>query len=254
MAPGTIVDLLETYVGQPALVIGGGPSARLDLPKLDEAGFKPGIVISANEHGFHQGHYKVDFIVNVDKIHCARRIHMEEYLRPYGVPIINQHSWADYRLVGWKFAANSGVTAVAVACMLGAWPVVVTGIDLFGTGRVYFHDADQRNKIPRPKTGPPSHYAKQRMKELANWSRNYPIRPVSGPLKEFFPLWTPEETFERPKAVPYRLEAINQTIRSYKAVHGHTFRPNDTLNAGEVVQLSQAEARPGLDKGWLVAV
>ncbi len=235
-------------------MIGGGPSARVDLPKLDEAGFKPGVVISANEHGFYQAHYKVDFIVNVDKIHCGLRKLMEVHLRPYGVPIINQHTWADYRLVDWKFAANSGITAIAVCCLLGAWPVVVTGVELFGTGRVYFHDADMKNKVIRPKTGPPSHYAKQRMKELAGWSKNYPIRPVSGPLLEYFPAWSAEETFERPNSVPYRTDMQKRVVRPYKAVSGHTYRPNDTLNPGEVVYLSKGEAQPGLDKGWLVAV
>ena len=201
-----------------------------------------------------QGHYKVDFIVNVDKIHCAQRVHMETFLRPYGVPIINQHTWADYRLVDWKFAANTGITAIAVACMLGCWPVVVTGCDLFGTGRVYFHDQDFKTKNPRPKTGAPSHYAKQRMKELRTWSANYPIRPVSGPLTEFFTTWSLDETFKEPKPVGYRVDMLKRAVKSYRAVMAHTYRPNDRINLGEVLKLSKAEAQPGLDKGWLVEV
>lgn len=254
MATRPVTDLFDTYYGKPALMIGGGPSARVDLPKLEEAGFAPGLVISANEHGFYQGHYKVDFIVNVDKLHCAKRIKMEDFLRPFGVPIINQHTWADYRLVEWRFQANSGITAVAVCCLLGAWPVVVTGCDLFGTGRKYFHDEDQKNKIPRPKTGPPSHYALQRMKDLQKWSVNYPIRPVSGPLLEFFDAWTPEETFKEPKPTPYRVDMKKRQVKTYRAAMTHTYRPNDRIGAGETIDLSKAEAQPGLDKGWLVEV
>ena len=254
MAARPVTDIFDVYFGKPALMIGGGPSARVDLPRLEEAGFAPGVVISANQHGFYQGHYKIDFIVNVDKLHCALRRPMEEYLRPFGVPIINQHTWADYRLIDWKFTANSGITAVAVCCMLGAWPVVVTGCDLFGTGRKYFHDADMKNKAPRPKTGPPSHYALQRMKELQRWSNNYPIRPVSGPLADIFPAWSPEETFERPRAVPYRSDMLNRRVAAYRALRSHTFRPNDTVQEGEVLHLSFAEAKAGLDKKWLVAV
>ncbi len=249
-----LTDLFQTYYGKPALMVGGGPSARIDLPRLEAEGFKPGLVLSANQHGFYQGHYKVDFIVNVDKLHCAKRVKMEDFLRPYGVPIINQHTWADYRLIEWRFAANTGITAIAVASLLGCWPVVVVGCDLFGTGRTYFHDPDHADRTPRPKTGAPSHYAKQRIKDLQRWSGDYPIRPVSGPLAEFFPPWRADEEFKTPKPVSYRTDMMKRTVKTYRAKIAHTHRPNDRLNTGETIQLSLAEAKPGLDKGWLVEV
>ena len=104
METKSIIEILDRWYGKPALVIGGGPSARVDLPFLDNLEFKPAVVLSANEHGLYQGHYKVDFLVNVDKLHCARHVYMEEYLRQFDTPIINAFSWPDYRLPDWKLA------------------------------------------------------------------------------------------------------------------------------------------------------
>ena len=59
MAPRPLTDLFDTYYGKPALMIGGGPSARVDLPHLEELGFAPGLVLSANQHGFCKGTTKL---------------------------------------------------------------------------------------------------------------------------------------------------------------------------------------------------
>lgn len=252
MAMRSITEIFDKYAGLPALVIGGGPSALVDIPRLATADFSPALVLSANLHGLHQGNYQVDFLVNVDKVHCALRVPMEDWMRPYGIPIINAHMWSDYRLVNWTFPGNSGITAIAVACILGCYPVVCTGIDLFQSGRHYFHDAEGPDKAARPKTAPPSHYAQQRVKQLKQWSGDYPIRAGSGPLLTVFPAWTPGEAFKEPKPVKYRTEMLKVPTRNYRAIHTFSHKSNDRVRAGTVLPLSNIEAKDFLAKGWIV--
>lgn len=254
MATKPINDLLRQYYGKPALVIGGGPSARADLPKLTDSGFKPAVVLSANEHGLYQGHYKVDFLVNVDRLHCARKVCMETYLRQFNTPIINAHSWADYRLPDWKMSANSGIVAVAVGCLLGCWPVVVVGVDLFMIGRQYFHDSDTERKAPRPRSAPPTHMAKIRTNEMRRWANNYPIRPTSGPLTQYFSEYDPAETFSPPNMVPYRRKIEKTPILWFRGLKEFSFVNNDRVAPGELVPFTETEAKPYVDRGWLQKV
>jgi len=249
-----ITKILSTYFGKPALVIGGGPSARFDLPVLDGQEFKPAVVISANEHGLYQGHYKVDFLVNVDKMHCARHVYMEEYLRQFDRKIINSYSWADYRLPDWKLGMNSGLTAIAVACLLGCWPVVVTGVDLFFVGRNYYHDPDLEKRLPRPTTRGPDHLAQVRVNELRSWTGDYPVRPVSGPLTSKFPTYNPAETFLVPKMVDYRRRIEKAGTQVYRCVRDFPLTSGDRLQIGELVPLSKTEAAQYVDLGWLELV
>ncbi len=254
MATRAITEILSRYYGKPALVIGGGPSARADLPKLTDSDFKPAVVLSANEHGLYQGHYKVDFLVNVDRIHCARKVYMEPYLRQFNTPVINAHSWADYRLPNWKGSANSGITAIAVGCTLGCWPVVVTGVDLFMVGRQYFHDQDAADRTPRPKSAAPSHIAKVRANELRKWAGDYPIRPASGPLTKYFPEYSPAETISAPDMVVYRKRIEKTPVFWFRGLKEFSFVNNDRVSPGELVPFTENEAKPYVEKGWLEKV
>lgn len=254
MSTRPITDLLRRWYGKPALIIGGGPSARVDLPWLEDQGFAPAVVLSANEHGLYQGHYKVDFLVNVDRIHCSRKVYMIDYLRQFNTQIINAHSWADFRLPDWKVSANSGITAIAVGCVLGCWPVVVTGVDLFGAGRAYFHDPDLASKLPRSKSAAPSHVAKLRIMELRKWAEKYPVRPVSGPLTGIYPTYDPAETIPPPDMVPYRKKIEKAPIRWYRGLKEFSFVNNDRVHPGEVCPFTEREAEPYVGKGWLEEV
>jgi hypothetical protein len=247
----SIITLFDRYVGKPALVIGGGPSARIDLPVLDEAGFKPEVVFSANEHGLYQGHFKVDYIVNVDKIHCARREPMEPYLRKFGLPLINTHSWADYRLVNWPWGVNSGLTAIAVAAALSAAPVVVVGIDFHGVGHNYFYKEDGRAAAEHRRASLTGQH-RQHCEDLSRKLKACPIRPVGGGLVEFFPKWTPDEKFGVPEPIPYRVNALAKEIHTYEVLDARfALKTSDRPAVGTRLQLMAGEARPGLDKGWL---
>lgn len=197
-----VTALFNRWEGKPALVIGGGPSVLKDLPRLN---LVPDLVISANEHGMRQDRFKVDLITNVDKIHCLAKIPMEQHLRPFGVPIVNRHSWADYRLPDWTMAGNTGMQAIALAALLGANPVIVVGIDMSGPN--YFHDKGA--KAPKglnQKIRRGGARARQRMSvnPLIQFVKGARIRPMSGPLTQWFPVYDPTEKVKGSPPIPFR--------------------------------------------------
>lgn len=243
-----ITSLFGRYDGNPILVIGGGPSVNEDLPRLVADGFKPACVISANEHGFMQSAFPVDFAVNVDKHHCALKRHMAEILRPFGKPIINRHSWADYRLPEWTFSGNTGLTAIAVACVLGGDPVVPIGIDFWSSGRHYFHKPyeltkrEQRWMASRKAPSGPD----RRLRNLMQFARGATIRPVSGPLLTAFPAGNPTHP------VAYRERIAQLPWSHYVAQRCFSFSGNlDRVQAGAVLALTEKEAAPLLRRGYV---
>lgn len=127
----TLRELVHAHYGMPAVVMGGGPSLPSELercPGRDQA-----IYISANDHGAKL--CGCDYIVAHDKI--------EERLRPFGVPIVSRHLFADIRYVTFP-AANSGVIAAWFAAMLGCAPIHTTGMDCW-TGGTYWHDPEAKS-------------------------------------------------------------------------------------------------------------
>jgi hypothetical protein len=212
----TLKDYFAQFAGRPVLAIGGGPSVNVDLPRLARAGFRPACVIGANEHATKQFYYSVNFLVNCDKNHCMLKgpdntaVPMEAYLRPFareaGAKIMNRFPWADVLLNAWHFNGNSGQTAIAVAAALGGNPVVVTGLDCWGSGRRYFYDtpaqAEQR-RLTQDKD-PPRAEAIRRFRNLLRWCHGANVRPVSGPLCDVFPRWDPAEQLPPPEPITYR--------------------------------------------------
>lgn len=203
-----VTELLHRWAGKPILVIGGGPSVLRDLPNLT---IEPACVISANEHGFKQDRFKVDLITNVDKQHCLLKEPMEKILRPYGVPIVNRHTWADYRLPDWTLAGNTGQQAVALAALLGASQVIVTGLDMWQGGRVYFHDRGA--KAPKHKAPKASmrRRTKERIRPLVAFCSGAHVRPMSGPMTQFFKQYDPAEVLKPARPIGYRLRLEEET-------------------------------------------
>jgi hypothetical protein len=206
-----VTALFGRWEQKPALVIGGGPSVLRDLPRLD---LVPALVISANEHGFKQEKFKVDLVTNVDKIHCLHKIPMEQILRPYGVPIVNRHSWADYRLPDWTLAANTGLQAIALAALLGANPIIVTGIDMWRGGRLYFHDKGVKPLKHKIVRGAVARRAKEKIAPLRQFCTGARIRPMSGALTEYFQAYDPAEKVKgsTPIGARLRMEAETRTL------------------------------------------
>jgi hypothetical protein len=235
-----ISALFDRWNGKPILVIGGGPSVGVDLPLL---AITPACVISANDHGIHQSRFPVDIFVNCDKMHCFRKIPMEQILRPLGGIIVNRHGWADYRLAEWTMAGNSGLTAIAVAAALGGDPVIVTGIDMWHGGRVYFHKTPEGHvdKVRRVKISTKRRDV-QKLKPLAQFTKGANIRPMSGPLCEFFKQYDPAEVLKPGQPIAYR-----KKLAAIKPIYLQVEQPirfanQDILKHGQQIALTPAEA------------
>lgn len=247
---GTIKDLFGKYESHPILVIGGGPSVRHDLPRLVDLGVKPACVISANSHGMLQTTFTVDYIVHVDKRHAGLKVWMKDHLQPFGIPLISSHSYADYRLPELHFnrstGLNSGLMALYVAMTLGGSPVISTGIDLWATGRNYFHDAgtDRKNRMPRPSSGTaaPSAFAIERYRAICQESNGARVRPVSGPFTTLEPQFDLAEPWQWWRRTKYRERLEATTCRTYRATAGFQFSSGDRVGAGQLVALSVGEA------------
>lgn len=235
-----ITELLYKHYDKPALIIGGGPSVLEDLPGLPEHYFD--CVISANEHGFKQPKFAVDYIVNVDKRHTVTGEPMKWRLAPYGKPIINSHSWADYRLLDWRLAGNSGITAIAVAVILGCDPIVVTGVDCWQANQLYFHSKEGlQNRAVGQKFKP---YLLEQVGSFVRSREGYyaNLRSLSGPIKEKFGTFHLDELLPRPlKPHPYRLDWLGKRPERVRVRKSFSFSPHDTVMAGTVLALSQRE-------------
>ena len=94
-----ISSLYGKYEGKPILVIGGGPSALTDLATIPLD--YPACVITANEHGYKQDRFKVDYSVSVDFTYNTGHILMERHLAKFNAVTISRWTWADYRLPDW---------------------------------------------------------------------------------------------------------------------------------------------------------
>lgn len=242
-----ISDIFDDYAGRPILVIGGGPSVLRDLPALP-ADFAPACVISANDHGTKQCRYPVTFLVNCDKVHCMLKVPMEEHLRVHCIPIMNRFSWADVRLGDWPLVGNSGLAAIGVAAALGGDPVVVTGMDFWRTGRLYFHGprqeiakAEQRaaakRRIIRPRA--PTRGNKL-LEPLARFAKGANIRPMSGPMTEVFPQYRHGEVLPPRQDIHYRVKAAGP--QDYVATRAFPWRSFDKVVKGTVLRLTYNEA------------
>lgn len=237
-----ISTLFHRWYGQPILVIGGGPSVTKDLSEK-RLPITPACVISANDHALKQTRFKVDLLVNCDKVHCLLHQPMEKVLRPHGVPIVNRHSWADYRLCDWVFAGNSGMTAIAVAAALGGNPVIVTGIDMWKGGRTYFHDAPGvRPEKGRRIRGAVSRRDKEKIRPLKAFCAGANIRPISGPLTEWFPQYDPAEVLKPARPVGYRLKLEEELeLVQCEVVRAFPFTGHDWVQVGRRLALSSFE-------------
>lgn len=236
-----ITELLYKHFDKPALVIGGGPSVLADLPFLPEDYFDA--VFSANEHGFKQTKFLVNYTVNVDKRHSVTQEYMRHRLRQYHAAIINCHSWADYRLPDWKWAVNSGITAIAAAVVMGCNPIVTTGIDCWQTNQLYFHTAgDPGVRSAAQKFRP------YFMEQLAHLVRSREgcygnVRALSGLIKDRFGVFHVDEhtPVSELHPHPYRLELLARKMVRIKVLRSFAFSPHDTVMAGTVLTVSPRE-------------
>ena len=126
------------------LVLAGGPSVReaLELVPADW----PERVISANEHGFYQDKFKVDYIAFSDAIHARKRLGTERAFKEYNVPTISYHPWADFviKYDPLVFGRSAGFVAVYAAATMGSL-VAVAGVDCTHGTKPYFWQKNSKD-------------------------------------------------------------------------------------------------------------
>lgn len=135
-------ELYGVFMGYPAVVVGGGPSAPRLWAELAPI-HRQMLVISANGHAARLG-LTPDLIVCKDHTHTETKELMEPGLRKLGRPIASRHYWADFRLPKWPIQGNSGQMAIGVAALMGCAPIFPIGFDCYQNG-TYFHDPDAQN-------------------------------------------------------------------------------------------------------------
>lgn len=255
-----VADLYNSQAGKPVLVIGGGPSAPRDLENIP--GNESMFTISANGHAFKIPDRRVDLIMCKDHTeHPPLKMRpkdprllplMEPKLRPYGVPIVTRHYWADYRMGPWPVnGGNSGMYAIALGVFLGGWPVIVTGVDCFQQG-TYFHSLSEDNVSNGKMAG----YWLRRLTSLMQQMRGCQIRALSGLAARAFGRYRPGEALP-----PYRAAEVFKKYAGMQTVHVRAKRsfltPFDArveIPAGVTIAVDQVEGAKYVRLGLAEAV
>jgi hypothetical protein len=243
---GRLVSALyRAYEGRPAIVVGGGPSAPAQLEQLRHL---DAVVISANAHAWKLG-LGAHYIACKDHKHTESKLEMEGLLRPYGVPIVSRHHWADYRLAQWPIQGNSGQIALGLAVLMGCRPVIPIGFDCYQSG-TYFHDADAKNVSNGLR---PTMWT-MRYRRMAGKLEMSPIRVFPGPLRDaFLPLDAPLGPFHMPVSLQ-RYE----TMRTYFVRSLQPFSAkndgNVTVPEGYTFPVDEAECRHYREAGCVEIV
>lgn len=176
----SVRDLLLRHAGATVAVLGGGMSLPETLERLPA----DVVCLSANHHGCL--YRRCDYIVALDNI--------EAQLRPYGVPIIAPHAWADYRMTEHPQLFYSGMQAAWVAWMLGARLILLCGIDCY-QGGTYCYAPDE----DAPALNRPEHVHARGWRQVKACIP-VPIRTLSAPLVPIFGAYDPDEVL--PPYVP----------------------------------------------------
>jgi hypothetical protein len=235
-------DLVGPFNGRPILVIGGGPSTAINLKHIPAD--YPACVISANGHGFKQDKFKVDFIVNVDFTYASTRTPMQEYLAQFGKPTINRWSWADYRIPEWTFNGDSGLTAIAVAVMLGGHPVVPLGMDRYTGPKRYFWEPEPEKGWDRRKA-PNIDNVREHTRQCVHFCHAAQVRMFDGPMRAYWPVFNhPVE--ELPAWQPCRAAQCTLEGKVYMVQQSIFLHPTDRVEGGTQIRLTDKEAHPHL--------
>lgn len=236
-----ISEIAHRHTGSPAIVIGGGPGALADLDILKKIPeFSRAAVISANGHGFKQDVFEVDYTVSVDWYFSNTRTRMVDHLAEHGKPCITRWSTASYRLPEWNMNADSGLTAMAVAYILGCGPIVPVGFDRYTGLKRYFWQKT-------PETGwdkrrPPTHINTQsNLRHAVRFLDGADVRLLSrGPLLEYFqPLFGPLGKPTVECAAPQRTLSGDM----YRCNEPIFLHPQDRVDGG-LIKLTVDEAKP----------
>jgi hypothetical protein len=221
-------DLVMRHRGARICVMGGGPTLAADVAKVEAD-----VWISVNEHGA-KVRGEVDYVVAMDDIHTQLHTPMLRHIRRWtAAPIITPWFWGDFQLMKWPLIPRfmiSGVVASWAASMMGAHPVILAG---FGCRDGHGATIGQhRDYLP--------HVLGE-------------VRVCSGPLTQFYPLYTGEPL--GPYVVPAGLDLDELTrgeivvkCRKPFEFHGREWPP------GTQLRVSAYEVRRQIKHGSLIEV
>lgn len=243
--PVLIGELAGSHPG-PIIVVGGGPSAPASLAALSRLGIRPSAVLSANEHGFKQSTFPVTHSVCCDPTHGVTGDRMDNLLKRHGVPLITPCWFGDARLPDWDLACNTGLTAIVVALVLGARPVIPVGIDFYRlddpAAATYFHSAGAHSNSL---TKTADNFRKQITALERRIGRHAPVRPMAGRLLERWPAFDPDEDVESYWPTPMLSQMLDeptilvQTHPIRRIAFGYASR----VPTSSIIAVSRREAR-----------
>lgn len=199
--------LVGKHVG-PVLVCGGAPCLPADLEVLRHGGFDlaNAVIVSGNEHAVHAG-MAPDYISVNDDVHTVLNTHQEPRMRklaPYA-KLLSRHWWGDYRHPK-MIKANSGITGLLWAGIMGANPIIAAGFELYRGKGCYFHS---NGGTMSPSMQRPDMFMLRQVEELKKLLQHTPLRAVSGPLAQHFGKWDPAEKFP-----PRELTRLEQDLQA----------------------------------------
>lgn len=214
----TVRELIHRHRRQPAVVIGGGPSAPAGLARCPA----DAIAISANDHGFKlRG---CDYIASLDRI--------EGRLRAHAAPLISRHLFADYRVLVAP-QPNSGIVGAWLARLMGCTPIYLVGMDCW-SGEAYFHNATAKSSgFSEP---PRNHIARWR-EFLLRFPAAYaafegPLKAQCASMEEYPP---GRDRLER--------EVAGVPVRFHREAIFRAYGLDRTFGAGDVIEVSAVEAQ-----------
>jgi hypothetical protein len=176
-----LLHMQNKHLGQPAAVLGGGPSLLSDMEKLPEGC----ILFAVNDHAFHVG-IEPQYMVTMDDPNIKPELKRIVDTWRGGLRVNELLMYSDIDLRGvLRPTARSGIFAVWLALYLGCVPIYLCGMDLYQGDQKYCHDRDEF-------MGHKAIYNEPLEKLLKDWKmlKNYKgwrrIHAVSGPLTQVF--------------------------------------------------------------------
>jgi hypothetical protein len=179
-----LLHMQNLHLNQTAAILGGGPSLLNDMQHLPDGC----IQIAVNDHAFHVG-IQPNYMVFMDdpKIKPELlRIVSEWDSESKGMRVTEDIAWTDIDLRGVvRPDARSGIWATWLAMYFGCAPIILCGMDLYTTGKVYCHKKDDF-------MGYKAIFDEPLEKLLADWRTLLPyrgsqnIKALSGPLQNVF--------------------------------------------------------------------
>lgn len=183
----TFPELVHAHVGRPAVVMGGGPS----LVTAFESGELPddAVLISANDHGCRLAETGLcrmpDYIAAADNI--------RDRLAIWDVPVLSTREWADIQVFR-KPVHNSGMFGAWAAWVMGCFPIIPVGMDLW-QGGTYYDDPDAESNGHEI----PYEVHLERWRHTADVIHGSRIRVLEGAvLAAVFPVYRPDEPAPKP--------------------------------------------------------